>query len=400
MTEPGEPHFFLWTLFQQLRRRGFALGLEDYEAVRSALRAGFGWSSRRELREICSALWAKSREERAVVAALFDQHVTSDWHLDRATTDSPAVEAEPGPVTTEGPAPETDELALVPPEREPEGLVPETVSLGGLPPLTLSELPVLPYEHVFLPQYPVSFRAVAQAWRQLRRPVREGPATELDVDATIQRRSDLGVVSPPVLRPRRRNRAKLLLLADQQGSMTPFHSYLDEVCWAIRQAGRLRQVGVFYFHDAPLEGANSSVLEPLQGLFPSLDPVLADVPPLTQGTLMSDPDLMAPTSARDVISEHGRGAALVILSDGGAARGRYDLLRLLDTIAFVKGAMEWSDRLVWLNPLPSTAWTGTTAAEIARHIPMFPMDRDGMYRAVNVLRGQPFTVEKPLTAGA
>ena len=34
MTEPDEPPFFLWTLFQQLRRRGFALGPEEYEAVR------------------------------------------------------------------------------------------------------------------------------------------------------------------------------------------------------------------------------------------------------------------------------------------------------------------------------------------------------------------------------
>ena len=401
MTKPGQPHFFLWTLFQQLRRRGFTLGPEEYEAVRSALRAGFGWSSRRELREVCSALWAKSREERAVVAALFDQHVTSDWRLDVDTAGSPAVEAEPVPVTAEGPVPERDELALVPPEREPEGLVPGTASMGGLPPLTLSELPVLPYQHVFLPQYPVSFRAVAQAWRRLRWPVREGPATELDVDATVQRRSDLGVVSPPVLRPRRRNRAKLLLLVDRQGSMTPFHSYVDEVCRAIRQAGRLRQVGVFYFHDTPLEGADASILEQLQGqLFPSLDPVLADVPSLIQGTLMIDSDLMMPALAHEVISEHGRGAAVVIFSDGGAARGRFDLLRLLDTVAFLKGAREWSYRLVWLNPLPPTAWSGSTAAEIARHIPMFSMDRDGMYRAVNVLRGQPFQVEKPLTVSA
>ena len=176
--------------------------------------------------------------------------------------------------------------------------------MGRLPPLRLSEMPVLPYRHVFLPQYPVSFRAVAQAWRRLRWPVREGPATELDVDATVQRRCDLGVVSPPVLRPRRRNRAKLLLLVDRQGSMTPFHSYVDEVCRAICQAGRIRQVGVFYFHDTPLEGVDSSVLDPLRGeLFPSLDPVLIDVPTLTHGTLMSDTDLMSPISAHDVISE-------------------------------------------------------------------------------------------------
>lgn len=399
MTEPDEPHLFLWTLFQQLRRRGFALGPEEYEAVRSALRAGFGWSSQRELREVCSALWAKSREERAVVAALFDQHMVSDWRLDTVAASSPAAEDELRPVTAEGSDPETDGLAVLSPEQEPEDLVPETASMGGLPPLRLGELPVLPYQHVFLPQYPVSFRAVAQAWRRLRWPVREGPATELDVDATVQRRCALGVVSPPVLRPRRRNRAKLLLLVDRQGSMTPFHSYADEVCRAICQAGRLREAGVFYFHDTPLEGADSLVLDRLQGeLFPSLDPVLAEVPPLTQGMLMRDTDLMSPISARDVVSEHGRGAAVVILSDGGAARGRYDLLRLLDTVAFLKGAKEWCYRLIWLNPLPPTAWTGSTAAEIARHVPMFSMDRDGMYRAVNVLRGQPFAVEKPLTA--
>jgi len=92
----------------------------------------------------------------------------------------------------------------------------------------------------------------------------EGPATELgrgrDHTATVRP----GVVSPPVLRPRRRNRAKLLLLVDRQGSMAPFHSYVDEVCRAIRGAGRLRQVDLFYFHDTPLEGADSSVLEPLR----------------------------------------------------------------------------------------------------------------------------------------
>jgi uncharacterized protein len=399
VTEPGEQPFFLWTLFQQLRRRGFALGPEEYQAVRLALRGGFGWSSRRELQEVCSALWAKSREERAVVAALFDQHAWSDWSLDPPAARSSTAADKPGRVAAERPTLAMDGLTLASPEQELQASAPETASMGRLPPL--SGMPALPYKHVFLPQYPVRFRTVAQAWRQLRWPVREGPATELDVDATVQRRCSLGIVSPPVLRPRRRNRAKLLLLVDRQGSMTPFHSYVDEVCQAICQLGRLCQVGVFYFHDTPLEGADPGVLTPLEGqLFPSLDPVLAEIPALTQGTLMNDTELMSPTSAREVISEYGHGAAVVILSDGGAARGRYDLLRLLDTVAFLKGAKRWSSRLVWLNPLPSTAWTGSTAAELARHVPMFSMDRDGMYRAVNVLRGQPFSVEKPLTAGA
>lgn len=400
MTEPAEPYFFLWTLFQQLRRRGFAIGPAEYQAVRLALRAGFGWSSRHELREVCSALWATSVEERAVVAALFDQHVSSDWDLGEAPRDG-APDADGNVSLPDAHVHSAEALNAESGSagQVPERTVPGTAATGRLPPLALSEIPVLPYEHVFLPQYPVSFRGVAQAWRRLRRPVREGPATELDVDGTVRRRCAQGVVSAPALRPPRRNRVRLLLLVDRQGSMAPFHSYVNEVTGAISQAGRLSEVGVFYFHDTPLEGADPSVLHPLDGqLFPSLDPVLGDVPALAEGTLMTDTELMSPVSAPDVFARHGRGAAVVIISDAGAARGRYDLLRLLDTVAFLKGAKEWARGLVWLNPLPVTAWPGSTAAELARHVPMFPMDQAGLYRAVNVLRGQPHTVERPLIA--
>jgi uncharacterized protein len=158
-------------------------------------------------------------------------------------------------------------------------------------------------------------------------------------------------------------------------------------------------VGTFYFHDTPLEGADRALLLPLEGPFPPLDPILADIPARTEGELYADRELTSPVPARDVLSAYGEGAAVVILGDGGAARGRYDLLRLLDTVAFLKGLRAYSSRVVWLNPMPLASWAKTSAAEIARHLPMFPMDRAGMHRAVNVLRGQPQTVEKPLPAG-
>ncbi|GIJ43618.1 hypothetical protein Val02_05040 [Virgisporangium aliadipatigenens] len=389
--------FFLWTLFQQLRRRGFPLGPNDYETVRTALRVGFGLASRDDLRAVVIALWASSREEAAVVAALFDQHVSWDWEAG-----DPTVTASTGP--------EDHESADLDPSHSDEDLVSEittgndvdeslsTTPVGTLPTFDNVEVPPLPYEHVFLPQYPVDFRSVAQAWRRLRWPIRYGPATELDIDATVRRRCTDGVVSPPVLRPRQRNRANVLLLVDRHGSMTPFHSYVRHVCGAIRQVGRLHKVGVFYFHDTPLEGTDPSLLSPLSGeLFPRLDAVLPDVPPLVDGILMQDEDLSVPIDAAEVFADYEERGALVVLSDGGAARGGYDPLRLLDTVAFLKGTRRWTNRTVWLNPLSPDAWTGSTAAETARHVPMFPMDRTGMYRAVDVLRGQPATIERPLT---
>lgn len=397
MTVPLRPPFFLWSLFEQLRRRGFAIGLGEYEALRQALRAGFGLAGHEDLRAVCTALWAKSPAEQAVVAALFDQHVPWKW---RVTPEEPEKVAPPLPGAgdkTSG-SPGAAWPAEEPAPRPIEEPAPPTVAgTGRLPVLMPGDMPVIADWHVFLPQFPVNFRAVAQTWRRLRRPVREGPAIELDVDATVRRRSAQGVVCPPVLRPRRRNSATLLLLVDRQGSMAPFHAYVDEVCEAIRQGGGLRSVETRYFHDTPVEGADPGLLSELEGrLFPELDPVLAAVPALTDGFLLTDPELAEPVSILATLERHARGAAVVIFSDAGAARGRHDLLRVLDTLGFAKGLLSFTRRIVWLNPLPERRWAGTTAAQIARHLPMFAMTAEGMHRAVNVLRGQPAPVTRPL----
>jgi uncharacterized protein len=398
--EPRE--FFVWTLFQQLVRRDFAIGLDEYSAVMVALRAGFGWGSRAEFKEVLCAIWATSREEAAVVSALFDQHVVTDWNVANA---NPVRGKDAQNVSSEVPAPTTGETTntVLPHTWDnvaPAFPTPTVAAASRLPPLRVEDLPRLPYSHVFLPQYPVGYLHVAQAWRRLRWPLREGPATELDVDATVGRRARTGVGSAPVLRPRRRNQANLLLLIDRRGSMAPFHDYVNDVSTAISQAGRLGRVDVFYFHDSPLEGADLKVLRLFEGqLFPRLDPILNDVPALTHGHFFTDPDLLQPHSVRSVFSKLTNETAIVVISDGGAARGRFDPVRLLDSIASLKGLLSKSSRLVWLNPMPSSSWARSTAGHIARHVPMFPMDRDGMHRAVNVLRGQPFFVEHPLARG-
>jgi uncharacterized protein len=390
--------FFIWTLFQQLLRRKFTIGLDEYAAVQRALRAGFGWASRDELRELLCALWAKSREEIAVVTSLFDQYVISEWNLAAAEA-APAAEAPPSTETqTTGTVNESGGVTPPPPPQNiPPPHPPAVAPTSRMPPLRAEELPRLPYSHVFLPQYPVSYRHVAQTWRRLRWPLREGPAVELDVDATVARRSRSGVASPPVLRPRRRNQAHLLLLVDRKGSMAPFHGFVDEVCTAIAEAGRLGHVSLYNFHDTPLEGTDLNVLDRLAGqLLPSLDPILSEVPPLTTGEFYKDAKLLEPCSAESIFQDWTQETAIVIISDAGAARGHLDIVRLLDTVASLKGLLTFSTRLVWLNPLPTASWARSTARQIARHVPMFPMDGDGMHRAVNVLRGQPVAVERPL----
>lgn len=379
---------FLWQLFQRLRRRGFAIGPAEYEALRDALRAGFGWTSRQALLDLCNSLWAKSRREQETLSALFEQLAPDpdDWEYSLEAADDLPVSAEPSSTS------EQPDLTA----KAPEETVPKTQSQGGLPPISLADVQVSERPFVFVPQFPLTYREVAQTWRRLRRPVRTGAPTELDIEGTIARRSQLGVATTVVLQPRRRNMARLLLLVDRQGSMDPFHQFCDEVCTAIQQAGRLEETAIYYFHNVPAEGADDRILTSLTGqLFPSLDPILPQIQPLTEGYVYTDSTLLSPEFLPDVLQAHA-GAAVVLISDAGAARSRYRVSRLLDTIAFIKALRTQTFHYVWLNPLPRRYWLNSTATQIARHLPMFTLDREGIQRAVDVLRGQQLIIEKPL----
>lgn len=384
----------LWALFCQLRRHRFPLGPEDYDALRLALRAGFGWSSRAALAQLCCALWAKTKQEREVLLALFNQ-------LDLPTWEIPQQGVSPSQTSNITPISADLSSGTPPPDVTPASSSAEevlTAQLGrSLPPISVDNELLSKYSFVFLPQFPLTYREVAQAWRRLRQPLRLGPPTELDIEQTVLRRCQSGATSPVVLRPRRRNTARLLLLLDRRGSMEPFHRFTDEVCRAIIQAGKLENVALFYFQNVPAEGAEESVLAPVaEQLFPTLDSVLPQIKPLADGLLYRDSELLSPASLTEVLKEYAAGAAVVIISDAGAARRHYSVGRLLDTVAFIKALRGFTSRYVWLNPLPRSYWTGTTAEQIARHLSMFTLDRQGIYQAVNVLRGQPHPVARPV----
>jgi hypothetical protein len=354
-------------------------------------------------------MWAKSQREQEIVIARFNELAPQYPGLPRLVVSPERVASEQnlsgsGQVSSAETPNQQQNLSEQETSSDPQSTTqdsePEmhldTQRHTHLPRITIeSKMPEKKF--LLMPEFPVGFREVVQIWRRLRQPVREGPATEMDLEATIHLRSHTGVVSPVVLVPPRRNTARLLLLVDRQGSMAPFHRFVEEVCTAIRQAGRLKHVAQYYFHDVPAAGADELVLEALQpSLFPTLDPVLPRIQPLKKGYVYRDPSLLEPYPLPEVLKTTTTSTAVVLLSDAGAAHRRYEILRLLDTIAFLKALRSHTSRIVWINPMPAKYWTFSTAEQIARHIPMFALDKPGMSRAVNVLRGQPYLVEKPL----
>jgi uncharacterized protein with von Willebrand factor type A (vWA) domain len=393
-SRPGLPAF-LADIVTHLRRRRVQVGLDDLRDLRSALRAGFGLASTTELRDLCVALWATSADEAQIIRAAFASvDGIPEWSTEPAVEAEPAVPGSPGDPGKSRPE-SASPLAAPGPADEPMRTSAVQTGKSGLgpPPSGVTDRRL-----VLVPQYPLAGREVAQAWRHLRRPVRSGPPAELDVAATIRERTRRGVATPPVVVPRRRNAVQVLLLLDRNGSMSPFHGYVDYVAGAIRETGRIDSVLTAYFHDVPGEHSDRSVLA--DALFrANLDPALPEIGALREGRVYDDPSLTAPRPLSDMLGQITAATGVLVISDAGAARGKFDLVRLMDTVALLKavGAVEsGSSGVAWLNPVPAGKWRRTTAAAIARHVPMYPITRVGLDQAVDALRGRPVTLARPL----
>ncbi|MEE6263139.1 hypothetical protein [Plantactinospora sonchi] len=384
---------FVHELVVQLRRRGIPLGIDDCVALRQALAAGFGWSSSSALLRLCVSLWAKSATEETLIRAAFSRVELPEWTVDTVPSDPPVpVQEDVGTVL---PAP-TDQPGAAPTPESPTPaprLTPQQVR-HALPPLGTGRSD---RSLVLSAHYPVTERQVAQIWRGLRRPTRHGPAVELDVPATLDRFARTGLPTPPVLVPPRRNSTRLLLLVDRQGSMTPFHDYVDHVRRSIASAGRLDSLLVGYFHNTAGRSPDQHLLAELPDPFaPAIDPVVRLVAPLAEGRVYDDPELTRPRRLTELLATATRDADAVVIGDAGAARGGFSSSRLLDTVAFARTLSLSVRTVAWLNPVPPARWQRTTAEQVARHLPMFPLTREGMYRAVDVLRGRPAKLERAL----
>jgi hypothetical protein len=369
--------------------------VEDYFALKRAMRLGFGWSSRETLRNLCCLLWAKSNSERELLKSLFDQLGLPDWDLSRdISLAKPTTESENKDLSgSEEPAQEGSNVQGLDIDEQ----VPATLPKRGLPPIDLEGIRLPSKSFVFVPHFPLTSRDVAQRWRYVRESELSGPLEEVDIKATIALRCRQGLPGPIVLRPRKRKTSHLLLLVDQQGSMAPFHKFVEIVWDTIKRSARSGDVAVYYFHDVPVEGADDRILASVGGQpFPVLDDVLDQIAPLDSGYVYEDRELLSPIPLPEVLQTIGKGANVVFLSDAGAARRHYDLQRLLDTVAFIKVLRNYNQRCVWLNPLPVSSWSGTTAEQIARYVSMFALDSHGLQRATTVLLGKRRPVENSL----
>ncbi len=355
----------LYDLFDRLREHGLPLGISEYIALLRSLQTGIGLSDQDSLRRLCKSLWVSSEEDSVLFDRLFDQVFIQSDRLG-SSEESVKSPKESEETAAEAQATGQSDLSAQTPAQVGAARNPSLqVKTGDLSPIVQSIRRGQrninwdrPKYNLLTEYFPVTHRQMKQSSRYLRRPVREGPAIELDIDATVEKISREGLFREPVLVPRRLNRAELVLLVDQGGSMVPFHALSRQLIDAVHRGGLMQQTNVYYFHDYPAE------------------------------YLYTDRSRLTARSVLDVFMSFDQYTALLIVSDGGAARGNFDEERVKQTNVFIQKLKQYARRFAWINPLPNFRWPDTSAEQIARNVPMFDMSRRGLDDAINTLRGR------------
>lgn len=348
----------LLDLFNRLREADFPLGIDDYHLLLRALQGGFGIADQDALVRLCRTLWVKSTDDAHLFDYHFEQFMT---HVEANTI--PAQDAS----LSEEDAKSAQPLQLRQPAAslsttkvEPMLKVEDDIRVAQAISQALGNDELAYSKFIHTDEYlPVTRRQMKQSWRHLRRSVREGPPVELDVDATVRAIGQQGMLLEPVLVPHRVNRAELLLLIDQGGSMVPFHVLSRRLVETAVRGGRLGNTNTYYFHNCPFE------------------------------YLYRDPAHNQPEPVKHIINRtHHEQGGILIFSDGGAARGDYDWERSALTGEFLKQCKQKFRYVAWLNPVPKKRWPGTTAGEIMRFVSMFDVSRRGLDSAIAVLCGR------------
>ncbi|NEP02583.1 MAG: VWA containing CoxE family protein [Symploca sp. SIO2E9] len=351
------PQELITRAFIRLRQKGFNLGVGELLIAEEAVEGGFG-ENPQELAETLKILWCHSPSEQSQFDPIWESllvtpKMTKSDRGDSAKSKSGDDYQQESEIENPSPLSSTPNIE---PENKPES---ELASLPIQAPPTAMENED---NSALQAYYPITHRSMAYSWRYLRRLVADGPVDILDWEETIKQVTKQGFYLAPVYRRRKKNHAHLLLLLDQNGSMTPCHGFnRDLVETACNQSSlQPEKINVFYFHNVPAEN------------------------------VYKDLYLTEPTPFQEILTTCDNETSVLIVSDAGAARGYRTLERIRATTRFLLKLKRYTSLIAWLNPIPKERWIGSSAEIIANLVPMFQMDKYGLSNAIDIIRGQSY----------
>jgi len=215
----------------------------------------------------------------------------------------------------------------------------------------------------------MDLRQTKTALRRLRHLTRTGPATELDLDETIDETCRNAGDIELVFRPERRNNLRLLLMMDVGGTMDPYYRPMSRLLTALHEERSLRDFKSYYFHNCIYEYVYEDARLFRKDAVPTGD-LFRRFGPSWKVLIVGD----AAMHPHELVGVRGN----INPRLESETRGIDWLFRIDDHF----------DRSVWINPDPVRGWERTQTTRAIKSIfPMFHLSVDGLERAIAALVG-------------
>lgn len=215
----------------------------------------------------------------------------------------------------------------------------------------------------------LDIRQLKVALRRLRQLTRRGPATELDLDGTIDETCRNAGEIELVFRPERRNDVRLLLLMDVGGTMDPYYEPVSRLLTALHEVRGLRDFRAYYFHNCVYDEVYAEASLRRSEAVPTAE-LLRRLPEHFKVMFVGD----AAMHPAELLEPHGG----------------IDPTRTTETpgIAWLHRIRDHFERAVWLNPDDPEVWDHTHTTRLIRRLfPMYHLSVEGLAEAVGALVG-------------
>ena len=380
-------YFPVYSFFRTLQsHNGFDLGIGEYNLLMSILSEDKEMtylSDKAKMLKLCRLLWLKPNENSSLFDKLFEQNfanIPSDIPETYDEQDENAInpkEPEKGIKTPEkGKAAQSEdkkETSTTPSETN------KTNDIDKIPTLYLnfeegqgdngrsSDDRAYKKNFTFIKNLtPFKQRELTLAWRYFNIKIEDNSFSQsIDINKTIDNYVQQGYLLKPTYKQKMKNKATLITLVDHRGSMVAFKNVALDIINAAQENNINNKV--YFFKNLPqkyLSGDDKDLMYVYENQGSTYHKSLKRI-------LAESPD-----------------ASILIVSDAGTARGEYNINRIEATEEFLTKLYQETTKIAWLNPMPEDRWDLSSAYIIREMVDMFEANKDGLLKAINVLRGK------------
>ncbi|MHA1265402.1 MAG: vWA domain-containing protein [Candidatus Helarchaeota archaeon] len=211
----------------------------------------------------------------------------------------------------------------------------------------------------------LDIRQIQMALKKLRNLKRTGLEEELDLEETIDKTCKNAGELEIIMRPPRKNRAKVLLLMDAGGSMDPYYMLVNRIFSAAHQMKTFKDFKYLYFHNCIYD------------------------------RLYKNMAFRESIETTEILRTYDKDYKVVIVGDASMAHselfargGSIDYYNYNPTpgIVWLKRLKNHFEKSVWLNPVEPRYWyVNSTIYYIGKIFPMFYLSLDGLDEAIKKL---------------